>query len=49
MTDVEWCKMWEEYSRNPNTVLEWQTEFRDFMFDLEDTSGIQDYNIQRKP
>ncbi|KAG8280292.1 Non-specific lipid-transfer protein [Homalodisca vitripennis] len=31
--------MWEEYSRNPNSVLDWQLQFRDFMFDLEDTSG----------
>ncbi|KAG8280288.1 Non-specific lipid-transfer protein [Homalodisca vitripennis] len=31
--------MWEEYSRNPNTVLDWQLQFRDFMFDLKDTSG----------
>ncbi|KAG8331554.1 Non-specific lipid-transfer protein [Homalodisca vitripennis] len=30
--------MWEEYSRNPNSVLDWQLQFRDFMFDLEDTS-----------
>ncbi|XP_046684158.1 calexcitin-2-like [Homalodisca vitripennis] len=39
VTNEEWCKMWEEYSRNPNSVLDWQLQFRDFMFDLEDTSG----------
>jgi len=39
VTREEWCKMWEEYSKNPSNTLEWQVQFRDFMFDLEDTSG----------
>jgi len=39
VTCEEWCKMWEDYCRDPNSVLDWQNQFRDFMFDLEDTSG----------
>lgn len=31
--------MWDEYSKNPENALEWQTQYLRFMFDLEDASG----------
>ncbi|CAH0553124.1 unnamed protein product [Brassicogethes aeneus] len=35
----EWAQMWDEYARNPENALEWQTQYLRFMFDLEDASG----------
>ncbi|XP_046683664.1 uncharacterized protein LOC124369656 [Homalodisca vitripennis] len=49
VTNEEWCKMWEEYSRNPNSVLDWQLQFRDFMFDLEDTSVLPLQQAEGEP
>ncbi|XP_055588268.1 calexcitin-2-like [Uranotaenia lowii] len=34
----EWYKMWDEYARNPESVLDWQIRYMNFMFDLEDAS-----------
>jgi Ca2+-binding EF-hand superfamily protein len=31
--------MWNEYAKNPENALEWQTQYLRFMFDLEDASG----------
>lgn len=31
--------MWDEYSKNPERALEWQTNYMVFMFHLEDASG----------
>lgn len=31
--------MWDEYAKNPDNALEWQTQYQKFMFDLEDASG----------
>lgn len=31
--------MWDDYSKNPDNALEWQTQYLKFMFDLEDASG----------
>lgn len=35
----EWCKMWDEYARDPDSVLDWQLRYMNFMFDLEDASN----------
>lgn len=35
----EWSSMWDDYSKNPDNALEWQTQYLKFMFDLEDASG----------
>lgn len=35
----EWSSMWDEYAKNPENALEWQTQYMRFMFDLEDASG----------
>ncbi|XP_050312274.1 calexcitin-2 isoform X2 [Anthonomus grandis grandis] len=35
----EWATMWDDYSKNPENALEWQNQYRKFMFDLEDASG----------
>ncbi|KAJ8971583.1 hypothetical protein NQ314_000641 [Rhamnusium bicolor] len=35
----EWASMWDDYSKNPDNALEWQTQYLRFMFDLEDASG----------
>lgn len=35
----EWASMWDDYSKNPDKALEWQNNYRRFMFDLEDASG----------
>lgn len=35
----EWSSMWDEYARNPDNPLEWQTQYLRFMFDLEDASA----------
>ncbi|GLV31998.1 Sarcoplasmic calcium-binding protein 2 [Carabus blaptoides fortunei] len=42
----EWCSMWDEYSKNPDKALEWQTQYMVFMFHLEDASddGAIDVN-----
>ncbi|KAF0314795.1 hypothetical protein GQ607_017973 [Colletotrichum asianum] len=39
VTHEEWVNMWDEYAKNPEKALDWQNRYRDFMFDLEDTSG----------
>lgn len=39
MSVDEWCSMWDEYSKNPERALEWQTQYMVFMFHLEDASG----------
>lgn len=31
--------MWDEYSKNPDKPLDWQSQYLKFMFDLEDASG----------
>lgn len=31
--------MWDEYAKNPDNALDWQTQYLKFMFDLEDASG----------
>lgn len=35
----EWSSMWDEYAKNPENALEWQTQYMRFMFELEDASG----------
>lgn len=35
----EWASMWDEYAKNPDNALDWQTQYLKFMFDLEDASG----------
>lgn len=35
----EWCTMWDEFARQPESALEWQNSYMNFMFDLEDESG----------
>ncbi|XP_063230732.1 calexcitin-1 [Bacillus rossius redtenbacheri] len=35
----EWCTMWDDYSKKPDSALEWQQVYMNFMFDLEDASG----------
>jgi len=35
----EWSSMWDEYAKNPEKALEWQTQYLRFMFDLEDASA----------
>ncbi|CAG9765160.1 unnamed protein product [Ceutorhynchus assimilis] len=35
----EWALMWDDYSKNPDSALEWQNQYRRFMFELEDASG----------
>lgn len=35
----EWATMWDEYSKNPDNPLEWQTAYMRFMFELEDASA----------
>lgn len=35
----EWAEMWDEYSKNPDNALEWQTQYMKFMFELEDASN----------
>nr|QHB21921.1 juvenile hormone diol kinase [Colaphellus bowringi] len=35
----EWASMWDDYAKNPDNALEWQTQYLRFMFDLEDASG----------
>lgn len=44
VTQDEWCAMWNDFSKNPDTPQEWQTHYMNFMFDLVDTSG--DSSIQ---
>lgn len=39
MSVDEWASMWDEYAKNPENPLEWQTQYLKFMFDLEDASG----------
>ncbi|XP_065566939.1 calexcitin-2-like [Artemia franciscana] len=34
----EWCNLWESYSNGTNKN-EWQNNYMDFMFDLNDTTG----------
>ncbi|KAL1398576.1 hypothetical protein pipiens_008852 [Culex pipiens pipiens] len=31
--------MWDAYAKNPNSVLDWQVRYMNFMFDLEDASN----------
>lgn len=31
--------MWNEYAKDPENPLEWQSQYLRFMFDLEDASG----------
>lgn len=38
--------MWDEYSKNPDNALEWQTQYQKFMFDLEDASGDGTIDIE---
>lgn len=35
----EWCNMWDAYAKDPNTVMDWQNKYMNFMFDLEDASN----------
>lgn len=35
----EWAEMWDEYSKNTDNALEWQTQYMKFMFELEDASN----------
>lgn len=35
----EWSQMWDDYAKDPNNPLDWQTQYLKFMFDLEDASG----------
>lgn len=34
----EWCNMWDAYAKDPSSVMDWQTKYMNFMFDLEDAS-----------
>ncbi|CAH1986351.1 unnamed protein product [Acanthoscelides obtectus] len=31
--------MWDDYSKQPESALEWQNQYLRFMFELEDASG----------
>ncbi|KAG5872897.1 hypothetical protein JTB14_026363 [Gonioctena quinquepunctata] len=42
----EWASMWNEYSKNPDNALEWQTQYLRFMFDLEDASGDGSIDVE---
>lgn len=35
----EWLNVWEEFSAAPDKPLDWQTQYQNFIFDLQDTSG----------
>lgn len=35
----EWCNMWDAYAKDPDSVLDWQQRYMNFMFDLEDASN----------
>ncbi|XP_066996331.1 calexcitin-2 [Anabrus simplex] len=35
----EWIKMWDDYKKSPDTPLEWQKLYMNFMFDHIDSSG----------
>lgn len=35
----EWVSMWNDYAKNPDSALDWQNRYMNFMFELEDSSG----------
>ncbi|XP_055381584.1 calexcitin-1 [Condylostylus longicornis] len=35
----EWCNMWDAYAKDPDSALDWQQRYMNFMFDLEDASN----------
>ncbi|XP_041968169.1 calexcitin-2 [Aricia agestis] len=35
----EWVSMWNEYAQNPSAALNWQQQYCQFMFQLEDASA----------
>lgn len=38
--------MWDEYAKNPDNPLEWQTAYLRFMFELEDASGDGSIDVE---
>ncbi len=45
ITKEEWFKMWTECIRatnTPNDLPDWQRKYMDFMFEVNDTSGLLD-------
>lgn len=39
ISHTEWYTMWEEYAKAPESALEWQKEYMNFIFDLQDSSA----------
>jgi len=35
----EWSCMWDDFAKNPDHPLDWQSQYMRFMFELEDASG----------
>ncbi|XP_049843019.1 calexcitin-2-like [Schistocerca gregaria] len=39
VSETEWVQMWEDFAKSGDSVLEWQSRYRDFMFQHVDSSG----------
>lgn len=46
MSVEEWASMWDDYSKDPDSALDWQNQYQRFMFDLEDASGDGSIDIE---